>query len=82
MCAIKTEEIRLFAFNYLYMEIYNMAAQQALKSQAQKDSENVTKFIRQETRRIKESGSREEAIKILKSAGIVDSHGKLTAQYR
>lgn len=45
-------------------------------------AEALTKSIRAEVTRLKRVGTKEEAVKILKSAGIVDRNGNLTKRYR
>lgn len=53
-----------------------------LKSTEQRQAEALCKSIRAEIKRLKKEGTREDAIRMLKGAGILNEDGKLAKPYR
>ena len=52
------------------------------KSAEQLQAERVSKTLRAEVKRLEKSGTRAEAVEILKGAGILDKGGNLAKPYR
>lgn len=52
------------------------------KSAEQRQAERVSRSMRLEVKRLEKSGTKAEAVKVLKSAGILNKQGKLAKQYR
>jgi hypothetical protein len=52
------------------------------KTSDQLQAEALTKSIRAEVKRLKREGTKEEAIKMLQGAGILNKVGKLAKHYR
>lgn len=52
------------------------------KSVEQRQAERISKSMRLEVKRFEETGTRAEAVKVLKGAGILNKQGRLAKQYR